>query len=196
MLLIKNITWIVGKLKSRILSWYTQHSSEWWVCFSAVLSPAAVSECFVPGSWTALNVFSLKVQNGNGMSSQNSLLSVAFFFLKEKQITTKKNLKQLNSPLDLFKKQMLICEKRRGTTGYDMVREREERDTKPKNYEVKNCSWNKAMQFCLKCSTALKPDVLLHTLSMSQSFLLPCFHTGDSLNAKQDDVRSERCRLR
>lgn len=100
-----------------------------------------------------------------------------FFFLKEKQITTKKNPRQLNNPMDLFKKQMLICEKRNGKEQQDMTWWGKEKKETQSLKAVKNCSWNKAMQFCLKCSTALKPNVLLYTLSMSQSFLLPLVFT-------------------
>lgn len=79
--------------------------------------------------------------------------------------------------MDLFKKQMLICEKRKGKEQQDMTWWGKEKKETQSLKAVKNCSWNKAMQFCLKCSTALKPNVLLYTLSMSQSFLLPLVFT-------------------
>lgn len=52
---------------------------------------------------------------------------------------------------------MLICEKRKGTAGYDTVRGKKERDQKLENCEVEKRSGtsNRAVQFCLKSMASL-----------------------------------------
>lgn len=51
---------------------------------------------------------------------------------------------------------MLICEKRKGTTGYDMVRERKGRDLKPENCEVEEWLFKQSCAVLLGiCSIAL-----------------------------------------